>query len=93
MLLDSPIKSSSALSTKINKILTHFFLIRYWHIDNLCRILFYIFLLFLGIILLMFVCDRKYLFKLIVDIYYSAKFLIKNNLVIRPEVIERCNRS
>lgn len=66
---------------------------RFWHIDNLVRILFYIFLFIVGIILLTFIFDRDYLFQLIIDIYYSAKFLITNNLVIRPDVISRCNRS
>lgn len=66
---------------------------RFWYLDLLVRVLFYIFLLIVGIMLYLLVTDREYLFTLIVDIYYSAKFLISNNLVIRRGVIAACNRS
>lgn len=63
---------------------------RFWWIDLLSRILFSIFLVFCSIIFLVFIFDREYLINLIIDIYYGAKFLIQNNLVIRPDVLARC---
>jgi len=63
----------------------------FWHLDRFVRIVFYLILLIVGICIVMLIYDKDYLIDLIVDIYYSAKFLIRNNLVIRRGVIARCN--
>lgn len=64
---------------------------RFWHLDRFVRIVFYLILLIVGICIVMLIYDKDYLIDLVVDIYYSAKFLIRNNLVIRRGVIARCN--
>jgi hypothetical protein len=69
-------------SSKLMMIQLH----RFHTIDIIARLIFIAIVLIVGVICFMFLFNREYLFELIVDIFYSAKYLLSNYLVVPRSV-------